>query len=112
MSDILRNKLIAWLRNKTTTDLLYVKKYYQLAIFYKHAELTEYDIELLVLEPQRIHHVEQTVSHSDRLLAVRVLSKKLDLYYVILDPFNPMLHKVYVDKVAVVTAYPKSRQLT
>ncbi|MFP4523921.1 MAG: hypothetical protein ACLFO2_01200 [Candidatus Woesearchaeota archaeon] len=106
----LREKLVAWLETKTVDDLVYVKKNPDVGIFLKHPELTPYDIELIVLEPERVLSVERALDHENRLLAVRAYTRRLFLQYILLDPFHDSLPKRFEGKVAVVTAYPTRKR--
>ncbi len=106
MSEDIKDELVKWLKTKTVEEIVYVKKNPEISIFLKHPELTQYEIDLLVLEPDRIQAVKRALSHSDRLLALRSFSKNLNLQYIILNPFDPFIEPVFKNKVAVVTAYP------
>lgn len=102
----IKDQLIVWLSTKSVSDIVYVKKNPEISIFLKHPELTPYDIELIVHEPQRIVSVKQARDHENRLLAIRTYSRNLYLQYILLNPFSHSLPERLKGKVAIVTAYP------
>lgn len=109
MPDALKDSLVAWLKTRTVADIAYVKKNPLMGIFLKHPELTEYEVQRLVLDPQLVLFVEPAISHEDRVLVIRTYGKNYDLKYILLDPFNEHIERRFKDKVAIVTVYPIRR---
>jgi len=106
----MKERLINWLRTKTKEDIIFVKKNPNL-IFTKHPGMSKYDVEKLIIEPDNIITVEKSISHDDRLVVLKIYSKKYNTEYIILDPFYKNIKNKFKDKVAIVTMYPIRRKL-
>lgn len=100
------NKFKEWLSLKDKNDIKYLKKNYKIGIFMKHPGITEYDAERFIEEPRKIISIVKSSSHEDRLEIRKKFSKKLDLIFIILNPFNPKIESKFKNKLAIITIYP------